>query len=379
MAAISNQPMAAISNQRRPLRVADLSLKRLASGLDSSSWQLWHGSQLLRDFGDNEHAARAVLTVLRDQRPTEWFQIGSPQPIVEYGLVNGQPPLMLGQLTARSNGPPSITRPLAADQPLISGTGLDTIIPIDLKSVRVESIHGVWVLRDDHNLLINFADQTHYAEQALAAIHRHGLNRLGLVGRTQPVFRCLFAAADSEIEMLPEPLRRQHLQQQSQALNPVGLPVPGVGFIGLVYRFDARSLRLRRRSGQWQIVTTGDVVIASFGPAENSALDALRFLQDHGITALARYEPLTILLQQDQPASRLPLHTHVQVFDPATLRSVVSGNRCYVAANGRHLCDCQDLNQGQTIIRILQGLRCNLLAHIGPSTRQGLTFFARHP
>jgi len=371
----------AVSSQRMPLKVADLTLKRLVTGADSASWQIWAGHRLFRDFADDEESARAVLTTLRDQRPEEWFLIGSPRPIVEYGLVNGQPPLMLGRMGFGEPRPGGSFPPRQPDahRPLMSGTGLHAILPIDLRTIRLEQIHGVWVLRDDHNLLINFADQQAAGEQALAAIRRHGLNRMGIVGRRRPVFRCLFAATEEGREVLPEPLRRQHLQLQSEALNPIGLAVPGVGYVGLLYRFDPRSLSLRKQGGQWQIVTADDYVLGQFGPAESHAADALRLLREGQFTAIARYGPATLLFRQDQIAERLPLHTHVRVFDPRTLRVVTTGQRCFVADQGRPLCDCRDSTEGQTIIAILQAFGCNLLAHIGPTPRQGLTFFARHP
>lgn len=371
----------AVSSQRMPLKVAELTLKRLVTGADSASWQIWAGHRLFRDFADDEESARAVLTTLRDQRPEEWFLIGSPHPIVEYGLVNGQPPLMLGRTGSGDprSGSSFLTHQLDTHRPLMSGTGLHAILPIDLRTIRLEQIHGVWVLRDDHNLLINFADQQAAGEQALAAIRRHGLNRLGIVGRRRPVFRCLFAATEEGREVLPEPLRRQHLQLQSDALNPIGLAVPGVGYVGLLHRFDPRSLSLRKQGGQWQIVTADDYVLGQFGPAESHAADALRLLREGQFTAIARYGPATLLFRQEQIAHRLPLHTHVRVFDPRNLRIVTTGQRCFVADQGRPVCDCRDSAEGQTIIAILQAFGCNLLAHIGPTPRQGLTFFARHP
>lgn len=370
-----------VSSQRVPLKVADLTLKRLVTGADSASWQIWSGHRLFRDFADDEESARAVLTTLRDQRPEEWFLLGSPHPLVEYGLINGQPPLMLGRM---GRGEPRLGGPSTSLQsntyrPLMSGAGLHIILPIDLRTIRLEQIHGVWVLRDDHNLLINFADQQAAGEQALAAIRRHGLNRLGIVGRHRPAFRCLFAAIDEGREVLPEPLRRQHLQLQTEALNPIGLAVPGLGYVGLLHRFDPRRLSLRKQGGQWQIVTADDHVLGQFGPAESHAVDALRLLRDGQFTAIARYGPATLLFRQDQIAQRLPLHTHVRVFDPHSLRVVTADQRCFVADQGRPVCDCRDAAEGQTIIAILQAFGCNLLAHIGPTPRQGLTFFAHHP
>jgi hypothetical protein len=363
------------------LKAADLTLKRLVTGADSASWQIWAGNRLFRDFADDEETARAVLATLRDQRPDEWFIIGSPHPFVEYGLVNGQPPLMLDSraLSESRPGASPTSRLPSPHRPLMSGVGFHTILPIDLQTIRLEQIHGVWVLRDDHNLLINFADQRTAGEQALAAIRRYGLNRLGLVGRHRPVFRCLFAATDEGKHVLPEPIRRQHLQLQSEALNPTGLAVPGLGYVGLLHRFDSRTLSLRKRSGQWEIVTPDDYVLGQFGPAESHALEALRLLREGQFTAVARYGPMTLLFRQDQIAQRLPLHTQVRLFDPRNLRVVTSGPRCFVADQGRHLCDCRDPAEGQTILAILQAYGCNLLAHLGPTPRQGLTFFARHP
>ena len=131
-------------------------LKRLGG-----SWQVWAGQRLVRDFGNDETSAKDVARLLRELHPTEWARIGSPRPVVEYGLINGRPPVV--------GGFPKMTT------------------PIDLRAVRVEAVKGVWCLRDDDNILFNFGTRRADAEQALAVVRKYGFNRIGLAAYPNPV------------------------------------------------------------------------------------------------------------------------------------------------------------------------------------------------
>lgn len=54
-------------------------------------WQVWVGATLFRDFGPDQQAAEETGRALRELKPTAWAAIGSPRPVVEYGLTDGKP------------------------------------------------------------------------------------------------------------------------------------------------------------------------------------------------------------------------------------------------------------------------------------------------
>src|SRR5207253_719581 len=112
----------------------------------NGSWQVWAGPRMLKDLGNSEADAKDVVRLLRELHPTEWVSIGSPRPVVEYGLIQGRPPV--------SHLLPRMT------------------IPIDLRAVRVEPIKGVWCLRDEDNILFNFGMHKADADQALAVVRK---------------------------------------------------------------------------------------------------------------------------------------------------------------------------------------------------------------
>src|SRR5207248_3088661 len=79
-------------------------------------WQLEAGGVFLKDFGRRENEARQVLHLVRELRLTERGTVGTPQPVMEYWLANGQAP-----------------------QGSLPGLRL---LPLDLASLHVEPIQG---------------------------------------------------------------------------------------------------------------------------------------------------------------------------------------------------------------------------------------------
>src|SRR5262249_3116256 len=55
-------------------------------------WQLASGNIFLKDFGRYETEGRAVLRVVRELRLNTMTTLGSPRPIMEYWLSNGEAP-----------------------------------------------------------------------------------------------------------------------------------------------------------------------------------------------------------------------------------------------------------------------------------------------
>jgi hypothetical protein len=124
-------------------------------------WQLFSGSVFLKDFGRSEIEGRVVLRLVRDLHLNSRGTVGVPHPIMEYWLVNGEPP----------RGPVP---------------GLRTL-PLGLATLRVEQVQGQWCLRDAQRILFNFGQQADVARQGLAIIQRYGFTHVGYVGLASPV------------------------------------------------------------------------------------------------------------------------------------------------------------------------------------------------
>jgi hypothetical protein len=332
---------------------------------------------MLRDFGDHEMDGRDVVRVYRDIRPTEWVTIGSPRPIVEYGLVNGRAPMAPGTPGASSDEPRNVFRVGRGDAPPVSAAGAKEVIAIDLKSVRVEAVRGVWCVRDDANILFNFGLNKADADQAHAAILRYGFNRVGVVGSQTPVMHYLFGSPDTNPPPVG-PVQKLQLQSQIEGLGRVGIPVGGVGYVGEMFHFDPRKLEVRKEKGDW-IVAAGAEVIGHFGPSEYPAREAARTIQNCRFTEFCTVGSagLTFFLTDGHAPRRVPLNVQGRSFEPSKLATRQINGKWAVTENGRHLLDCGNADEGETLIRVLKYYQFDQICHLGQSPRQGVTFFAK--
>jgi hypothetical protein len=355
-----------------PIKATDVTVKRIAGG----SWQVWCGQTMLRDFGTNETNAHDAARVYRDLHPTEWATIGRPRPVVEYGLVNGRPPVAPG-LPTGSDASGNTVQAGVGSGPLVSGAGAKAIIPIDLRTVRVEAVRGVWCVRDDATLHFNFGANKADAEQAVAVIRRYGFNRVGVVG-TPAVMHYLFAGASDMPHPSAGPFAKAALQAQIDGLTRVGIPVGGVGFVGEMVRFDPRRLDARKENGEW-VVGTDAEVIGRFGPSEFAARDALRTIRDARFNEFCTLGSAgtTFFLVDGRAPTRVPFHVQGRRFDPSGLKVSQAGGKWAVTENGRHLLDCATAEEGETLVRVLKHYQFDQLCHMGPSARVGLSFFAK--
>jgi hypothetical protein len=355
------------------LNAADVSLKRAVGG-----WQLWEGQKQLRDFGDREQDARDTLRVYKDLRPTEWVAIGSPKPVVEYALVNGRPPATLGVAAPEEGkGQPGVIGP-GLGGPAVTGAGARVVLPIDPKTVRVEAVRGVWVLRDDDTIHLNFGPAKADADQALAVVRRYGFNRLGVVGLPQaPAMTYLFVGADGG-PAERGPLARAAVQAQIDSLTRVGVPVPGVGFVGEMVKVDPRKLDVRKDGGEW-VVAAGAEVLGRFGPTEYAARDAARTLADGRFTEFCKVGSggLTFFLVGGKAPTKVPLAAQGRRFDPAALKVQQAGGAWAVTENGRFLFGCSSAEEGDVLVRVVRAFGFDQLCHVGPTPRQGVSFLAK--
>lgn len=359
------------------LNAGDVSLKRVVGG-----WQLWAGQKVLRDFGDRENDARDVLRVYKDLRPTEWATIGSPRPVVEYALVNGRPPATLGNPGAEDpKNPNSPPPPNGGFGAAVAAASAKFVLPIDLGTVRAEAVRGAWVLRDDYSIHLNFGPVKADAEQAAAVVRRYGFNRVGVVGQPNaPVMSYFFVGQDAGIGAGGDrgPFAKAALQAQIDGLSRVGIPVPGVGYVGEMVRIDPKKFDVRKDGADW-VVASGDELIGRFGPSEYAARDAARTMADARFTEFCRVGSagLTFFLSNGKAPTKVPFHAQGRRFDPSALKVVQQGGKWAVTENGRHMFDCASAEEGETLVRVVKAFGFDQLCHVGPSPRQGVPFFAK--
>ena len=333
--------------QKFPVDPGTVSARRVGD-----TWQVWAGPRLLKDVGPSEDAARDVVRIIRDLRPTEWVAIGSPRPVVEYGLTNGKPILVAGF--------PKM------------------VVPINLQTVRVEPIKGVWCLRDDDNILFNFGPRRADADQALAVVHKYGFNRVGLAAYPNPVMAYFFASPDGEIP-LRGPNAGVPAAFQELTLTKTGIPVPGVGFVGEMIKIDPRKVEARKDGYEW-VVAHGPDVFARFGPAETVARDAAKVIQDGRFTEFCRFGSagLTFFLVNGKAPTRVPFAAQGRRFDLNALKVHQVGDRWSVTESGRYLFDVAGPEEGDTLIRLLRAYQFDQVCQVGQTPRACLVFLAKN-
>lgn len=326
--------------------VGAISLKRVRG-----SWQVWMGQTLLRDFGDDETGAKDVVRVMRELHPTEWVQIGSPRPVVEYGLTNGRPP--------------------------ITGAFPKMVVPIDFKTVRVESVRGVWCLRDDGNIHFNFGLNKPDADQTLAVIRKYGFNRIGRVGGNvaMPALTYFFVSLESDGAQPPKTDAFTAAAQEHSLLR-TGIPVPGVGYFGVSLKIDPRKVEARREGYEW-VVAHGQDIIARFGVAEFTARDAARIIQDGRFTEFCTAGGVTFFLVNGRAPTRVPFSVQGRGFSRDSLKVQRLGDRWAVTENGRHLFDVPNEQEGESLVRLLKHYQFDQICQVGSSPRSGLMFLAK--
>jgi hypothetical protein len=346
------------------------------------TWQLWAGTRLLREFGEREADARDALVVYRDLHPTEWVTIGPGKPIVEYGLVNGRTPMAPAppQQQQADDVHKSVTiTPTTESRPFMTGAGAKHVVPIDMRSVRVEPVRGVWCLRDDYNIHINFGADKADADQSLAAVRRYGFNRLGLVGTAaHPAMSYFFAMPETGAPVPKGLLSQMQLQSQMESMVKVGIPVGGVGFVGEMLRFEPRALEVRREGNDW-VIASGQETIGRFGPSEWVAKDTMKAIADARFTEFCKVGScgLTFFLTDGRAPSRVPFNAQGRTFDVNSLQVRKNGDHWIISENSRHLFDCASQEEGETLIRVLQYYKFDQLCHLGPSPKVGVSFLAK--
>jgi hypothetical protein len=315
-------------------------------------WQLLAGGVLFKDLGRRPADARQALEIIRALGLNQHGTVGTPQPIMEYWLANGQAPQALG--TSRQ------------------------LLPIDLDSLKVEQLEGQWCVHDARRLLFAFGAHEDEAKAAVDVIRRYGFTQVGYVGAPVPVMMYFLGgpaglgggrmagpaplasrrvshdkkAPVKLTDLRPQPLpsgvdRRELVRlagpitlataRQLSSVAPLALDLPGLGDR---VRFDPRELVVRCEDGDWRLCS-GAYVLARFGPGQAEALQAREALRQYGCNEhcrVGRPQPVFsfFLANGEAPRGRLFGLTGTD-FRPETLTVRRDGADWYVCADGRTL------------------------------------------
>lgn len=326
-----------------------------------TSWQVWAGTQALKDFGDSYTDAAAAVQLIRELKLNQYGVIGSPRPVLEYWLSEGRAPL--------------------------PGPGRYLIRPFDPQQLHVRAIglngteeNGVWCLCDDQQLIFNFAGSQEEAQQALVVCQKYGFNRVAYVGQPDPKMIYLLHDPIS----LP-PTRRPEMSRTQQTLEEYAqatqnaLLVPEVGYVGERKSLNPRQLEVRQEQGEWCLVHDTDI-IARFGVTRRSADDAYYFLRDSRATELCRLSvgDLMFFTSYGQIRAGIPLGVNSQRFDPARLEvKEVNGTWALCERGAPILLLGTDPGEAQLALSVIQHYQFDHLCRIGHPLRGGLRFLAR--
>jgi hypothetical protein len=372
---------------------------------ENSRWLLVAGEQLLKDFGPRQNEARQALRLLQDLNLNQYGTVGSPRPILEYWLADGQAP-------ARFT--PGLRR-----------------LTMDPATLRVEQMQAQWCLRDARMVFFNFGFHQREAEQALAIIAKYGFTDIGILGGAQPALFIFFAPCNglspsaraaptshirkasyqpenpnperSRINVNPggglgaivtpalPPLRnpsphgprlafgRDSLADSRHGAARFGNaapPLPGWEDRMECVPFNWRQVRMHQENGVWQLVA-GECVLASFGADEEAARQALSVLHYYHFTEqyrLGHPEPLfTFFLINGQPPLGLPFGLSGLAFQPDHVSVQQLGRNWSLCEGDRVLVMLDDKEEGaQQLLDVIRLHKFDRLCRIG-----GMTFFAR--
>lgn len=339
-----------------PEKKAKLDRSSLTVRKATGGWQVWGGPVLVHAFGEDRAAAEETARAIRDLGPTEWATLGTTRPVIGYPAGEGPARLSVAPKQAAA---------------------------VDLMSVRVENVRGVWVVRDANGILLNFGQDRRDAEQAVAVARRYGFNRIGYAGTSgaEPTYSFFFAAPEvaSQSAAVTGPNRQLVQLHQEESLRRTGVPVPGIGFVGERILIDPRKVEVRR-DGYTFALAHGSDVIAGFGGNEWSARDALRIVQDIRPTEFCRVSGQAFFLVNGKAPDKVPFTAQGTPFDPKNLLVRQTGDKFGVYEhNGRQLFPVASQADGDVLIQTIQGFGFDQVCQIGPSGAASLKFLAKSP
>lgn len=348
-------------------------------------WDLVAGPVALKDFGKRQADAQEALQILRELGVNQRGTIGTPSPVMEYWLVDGQAPRSLG---TRSR-----------------------MISIDPDFLRVEQVQGRWTLRDDRQALFQFGQHQEDAQKALEVIRRHGFTQIGYVGQPAVLLYFLSGAKKANRSMteatktlvprrsLPGTGTRPEANTLAQIGAPPGSPLVAAGLpsgrqlspgnpllpdfqaLGERVPIDWQQVQLNSDGKDWKL-GFGGYTLANFGPDERAARQALAAIRYYRFTeqcfVRGTTAPFTYYLTNGQAPRGQMLGLIAEPVHTEALKVQQQGSEFVLTSGDRPLLHFgENEREGRAFLRQIQQYRFDRLCTIGAGGPTPMTFFLK--
>jgi hypothetical protein len=403
-------PSAPVAEVAENLQALDPSAVNLR--WERQHWLLVDGERILKDFGRRESDGRQALRAIQELRLDQYGTVGTPSPLMEYWLSNGQAPQGIA---------PGLRR-----------------VTFDAATLRVERMQSQWCLRDAKMILFNFGFHAEEARQALAIIQKYGFTEIGVIGPAQPAMFVFLApingvAPNSRIAPAsrvhktayqPEGSGRDKSRINANpgaglgsiitpALPPLtgsapprhgarlafgreslpdrkhsaakfgnaGSPLPGWDEKLECVPFNWRQVRMRQDNGIWELAA-GNYVLCTFGADEEAARQALGVLHYYHFTEHYRIghprPTFSFFLINGQPPIGSMFGHSGQAFQPDKLSVQKLGMEWSLCEGDRVLAMLGDKpDEARQLLELIQQHKFDRLCRVGSLGDGGMTFLVR--
>jgi hypothetical protein len=405
-------PSAPVPAEIMPETVRSFNPLALQLAWNDRRWQIVHENDVLKDFGPHEQEARQALRMIQELGVNQYGTIGTPHPVMEYWLINGQAPQSLPR-------------------------GGLVVQPLDPGRLEIQQTFGQWTLRDGVRAIFTFGNHEDDARQALAVIRKYGFTQIGTVGLGTPRMYLFFGRPTSAQPGVPNSppgnMTAGHLRTPQFSriaknsdgtprvekpttptgfervatgvvppLTPPGPSRPSVGAPATTWHnpphfgprqpasvpgggdrltFDWRQVQIRLDGTEWKL-TAGAAVLGTFG---SNALDARVAL------SALRYYRFTEQRHAGDDSSRVPYFLgnsqsprnvmlgvfaepfrpdHVEVRQADDGYAVVDGQRVLMRFGSRQA-------EAVNLVKLIKREKYDQLCKLGPLGSESMTFLVR--
>lgn len=308
-------------------------------------WQLWAGKTMLKDFGPYRDRAYEARRYIAELNLTERGAIGTPEPVMEYWLTNGEAPPL-----------PAFSR---------------NVIPFEPEALTVRSENGAYYLGNQRHLLFNFGPHSQDAQQALAVVKKYGFNEISLIGSPNPSMTVLLKN-DYHTPAADKSTKRPQLIGQMSVRH--ALEIPGVGRVGESRFFDPIRLDLNKAADGWHLIS-GPVDLGLMGQSEYQARTALQIAQRFPLTEQVRVGSgdFGFYLSNHRAPRGVPLGIRATMFQPTQLAAKQVGNQWLVTDGRVTLASMPSAAEANQALAAIKHFGFNYACETGP----GLKFLAQ--
>jgi len=291
-------------------------------------YKLVAGRSLLKDFGASQRDAYEAKRLISDLRISEYGAIGTPEPVMEYWLTNGQPPPVTN-LSRR-------------------------MVPFDPTKLRVEPEGGAYYVRDARRVLFNFGPYAKDAEDAIRIIRKYEFNEIAYIGLPNPTV----------IYMLKNGTPSRQSPSQGDSFRPEYLPqhatrypldIPGLGIVGERRPIDAMRMEIQHAADGWHL-TAGATDLGSVGNSDYQARTAMQIAQRYPFTEHVRVgtSNFTFFLSHNQAPREVPLGVRSISFQPKMLAAKQTGDAWTMSDGKQTLATFSTAAEAETAIKVIR-------------------------